>query len=812
MKRGEVGEVRVFGIRHHGAGSARSLRAALEDYQPDAVLIEGPPEADKIIPLAAHPDMQPPVALLIYNSDKPKMAAWYPFAVFSPEWQAIQYTLQHGVPAQFMDLPQKHALALHPFPSQDLIDPETSEESSEPVGVPKTSEESPESVGVGEMSEESSQLVAEPTITSPLDLMLRFDPLRALAEAAGYDDSERWWEQMVEERHDSRDLFAAILEAMRALRSEAEALPLQQAGQPARSEATPYEPQREAWMRRTIAGAQKRHDRVAVVCGAWHAPALADRAFTPEDEALLDDLPSVPTKATWAPWTYSRISRDAGYGAGITSPGWYHHLWETAPADISPRWLAKVAVLLRSEDLNASTAQVIDAVRLAQTLAALRGRPLPGLSEMNEAALSVFCQGSSEPLALIRQKLIVGERMGAVPEGTPTVPLQRDLETQQKALRLKPELEMKQYDLDLRKPNDLARSHLLHRLALLGVRWGIPEQSRVRAAGTFHEYWRVQWQPEFTVGVIEASVWGNTVLDAAAEYVRDKADHAPDLPALTQLLDGVLLADLPDAARHVMTCVQNAAALTSDTGLLMDALPSLVNVLRYGSVRQTDTEMVAHVVDGLVARICIGVVPACASLDDDAAEQMFTRITNTNSAVGLLQNAAYTDQWHDALHMLADRPVARTSSSPGLHGLVAGRAVRILRDVGALDSQAAGTRMKLALSLAIEPPQAAAWVEGFLRGSGAVLLHDEALWQLLDEWVVTLPENTFTMLLPLLRRTFSTFQPPDRREMLERARYGVRRAQEDEAPLNVARAERVLPLLSRLLGLQAPSGVEGETL
>jgi hypothetical protein len=104
---------------------------------------------------------------------------------------------------------------------------------------------------------------------------------------------------------------------------------------------------------------------------------------------------------------------------------------------------------------------------------------------MNEAALSVFCQGSSEPLTLIRQKLIVSERMGAVPSDTPIVPLQRDLESQQKTLRLKPDLEMKVIDLDLRKANDLARSHLLHRLMLLDIPWGVPEQSQVRAAGTF---------------------------------------------------------------------------------------------------------------------------------------------------------------------------------------------------------------------------------------------------------------------------------------------------------------------------------------
>src|SRR5213079_1509018 len=75
----------VFGIRHHGPGSARSLERALDALQPDAVLVEGPPEADGLLALAARAEMAPPVALLAYAPDEPGRAAFYPFARFSPE-------------------------------------------------------------------------------------------------------------------------------------------------------------------------------------------------------------------------------------------------------------------------------------------------------------------------------------------------------------------------------------------------------------------------------------------------------------------------------------------------------------------------------------------------------------------------------------------------------------------------------------------------------------------------------------------------------------------------------------------------------
>ena len=81
--------VHIFGIRHHGPGSARSVRLALEDLAPDMVLVEGPPDAQDVLPLLAHASMKPPVALLVYASEAPSQAVFYPFATFSPECSPI---------------------------------------------------------------------------------------------------------------------------------------------------------------------------------------------------------------------------------------------------------------------------------------------------------------------------------------------------------------------------------------------------------------------------------------------------------------------------------------------------------------------------------------------------------------------------------------------------------------------------------------------------------------------------------------------------------------------------------------------------
>ena len=189
------------------------------------------------------------------------------------------------------------------------------------------------------------------------------------------------------------------------------------------------------------------------------------------DAALLQGLPEMEVRATWVPWTNARLTRQSGYGAGINSPGWYGHLWNTE-SDIATRWMIRVAQLLRAEDLDISPAHVIEAVRLAEALAALRDRPLPGLTELNEAALTVFCFGNPLPMRLIEEKLIIGDTLGSVPPETPMAPLQQDFEREISRLKLPLEALEKLLDLDLRKPSTWSAATCSTACCLLGIPWG----------------------------------------------------------------------------------------------------------------------------------------------------------------------------------------------------------------------------------------------------------------------------------------------------------------------------------------------------
>ncbi|HEY8981815.1 MAG TPA: DUF5682 family protein [Streptomyces sp.] len=747
-----AGTARLLGIRHHGPGSARAVLRALDETRPRAVLIEGPADADALLPLAAHARMRAPVALLAHVVDEPGRSAFWPFAEFSPEWVALSWALTHGAQAGFIDLPTTHTLALPP--------------QTGPAAV-------------------------------------RVDPLRALAEAAGYDDPERWWEDVIEHRG-TGDPFAAVEEAMGAVR---EAYDDEEGGR---------EAVREAHMRLRLRAAVKEFgaDGVAVVCGAWHVPALRRRTTVAADRALLKGLPKAKAELTWVPWTYRRLARAGGYGAGIESPGWYGHLFG-APDRPVERWMTKVARLLRKEDRAVSPAHVIEAVRLAETLAAVRGRPLAGLGEATDAVRAVLCEGSDVPLALVWDRLVVGDVMGEVPEEAPAVPLRRDLEREQRRLRLRLEAAEREIGLDLRGDTDAARSRLLHRLRLLGVDWGTAARTP-GGTGTFRETWRLCWEPELAVRVAEAGGWGTTVRTAATAKAEADAVAARTLAEVTALAEHCLLAGLTDALPAVMRALADRAALDRDVGHLAQALPALVRSLRYGDVRGTDTGALAEVAVGLALRICVGLPAACTGLDTDAANEMRGHVDAVHGAVALLAengresageggrsalDAAGPDvRWRGVLRTLAARDTVAA--------VVRGRAARLLLDAGDAGPEQAARWMGLALSPGTAPKEAADWVEGFVgggAGGGLLLVHDERLLAIVDDWLTGVPEDAFVDVLPLLRRTFSAFEPAVRRTLGEVLRRGSAagagtRVTGFAEELDAGRAEAVVPVVRLLLG------------
>ncbi len=615
------------------------------------------------------------------------------------------------------------------------------------------------------------------------------DPIRELAEAAGDSDPERWWEDVIEHRGDGAPAFDAVAAAMAAARHG--------------YVAAARELQREAHMRRAIRAARRDgHRTIVVVCGAWHVPALdLDSDVTAStvpnastDAATLRGIPKSKVGIAWVPWTHRRLTAHSGYGAGVDSPGWYRHVFDHPGEDGVVRFFVDAARLVRDRGGAASPDELIAGTRLATSLAAMRGRPRIGLAEVLDAADAV-----TGGLDLVRRELVVGDAIGEVPDAAPQVPLARDVAKLAKSARLPVSAEARTVEVDLRAPTGRRKSHLLHRLVALGVGWGVAVEGR-GSSGTFRETWEVRWDPDLSIRLIERAGYGTTLEAAATARLIERSAAAAGIAELVGVVEQALFAELPLAVEPAVQRLAHLAATDPDVGQLLDALPSLASALRYGDVRGTDAESLRHVVDGIVVRILAGLPAAARQLDDEAAATTAERLSAFQGALAVL-----------------DHPARRTGLPPVLvalttgagHGLVHGRATRLLHDAGVWSVDVVQRRLSQALSGGTPPAKGAAFVEGFLAGSGSVLVHDAELLAVLDGWVSSLTSDAFDAVIVLMRRTFGAFEAAERRQLMAVLMgLGVERIVGFGDDVDPRRADAAMVTVRHMLGLVVEGPVD----
>ena len=695
--------VHILGIRHHGVGSAKQLEKKLQRIQPDLIFVEGAVEIESAFDYVGAKELVPPAAIMVYNQKNPKQATFYPYSVFSPEWVAMRYANEYNVPLRAMDLPAAVSFQLEEL-QKETIDKA---------------------------------------------------PLTSIAESAGFEDGEDFWNHHFEQKDvDEEEHFEKVLFLMRALREEGLKSSLDQENH-----------YREAYMRMLLQQAQNEmYQNIVVVCGAWHAPALEDiDSYAKEDKAILKKLPKkkMDMLATWIPWTNGRLSMYSGYGAGIMSPGWYEHLWQTND-NAEMVWLGQAANVFREEGIDISTAYIIESFRLCRSLAQIRNHAHVQLTDMNDAILSVMCMGEPLLLGLVNKHLIVGEKMGAVPDDIPKIPLQSSFEARLKKLRLKLLPVPKQHTLDLRKEIDRERSILFHRMEILESPWCEREHSRSR--GTFKEVWELSWSPEMMINLLDKAYLGNTIEDAAQQYISNKVAQTNYVSEVAKVIEQCIPAALYEKITWLLDKINELSSNSSELLDLMEAVPRLVNISRYGDVRKTDLSVLDHIIEQLILKVCIGLGNACYGLDDDNSNRMFERIAHLNQAIKIYDDTSLEESWYKSL--------TEVLSKEGVHAIIYGCICRLLLDANQFEEKEADRIFAYALSINHPPERVAFWLEGFLRGSGMILIYDNKLWNLVFEWVSSLPQESFMELLPLLRRSFSKFEYGERRQLGEKSKAG----------------------------------------
>jgi len=700
-------EIRYIGIRHHGPGSAKNLVHLLKEYEPDCLLVEMPQETEDLFQHIGSKLLKPPVSILVHDKKDPSRVSYLPFTVFSPEWQAISWANQTGNTVRAIDLPLAYFKASENY-SKGLLSDFTKLKFSNPLGK--------------------------------------------IARLAGFNDPEQWWNETFEQHTAIGDYFPLIEYMMDNLRDLEE---------PSNKETLV----REAFMRKQIRTAAKESfERVLVLVGAWHLPAVKKWSEwkASADQALLKPLKKIRVEQFFIPWSYEQISVSSGYRAGVFSPAWYEHLFKYNEEAVD-RWLILAGRLLRQKGFVISPAQISDAAVLARQLAQMRSRRIAGIGECWDAIQAVIGQGHRSILNVVWAELVVGKEVGKVDRSILAAPLYKDLEKQLKSARMGALLnsaDRLKKELDLRKDSNLNASRLFHRLNILEVSLATLKQSPETKRGTFSELWSVKWTASLMIKLSEAGVWGNSIEIASCKKLIDQAGKTKDIKVLASMLGLAQKANLPGVFESIIDHLFDILVVNESSMVLLEVIPGLVNLIRYGDLRQTNQSSILELLERLIPNVSSYLPDFATGISDEEASLFTDTLLDYNHALDVLGNSDYEKLFDQALLVMIRSQV--------LSAEIQAASLRLLFDKKVLDIKLVSGFMRKALSRSLDWEKTALWLKGFLRSNPDLFIYNRSFRNLVDEWVDQLNEQDFKVALPTLRKAFSGMGRKAVSELMER--------------------------------------------
>lgn len=710
----------IFGIRHLSPGGAWHLRQFLSEKNPRLVLVEGPSDLNEHMADITRRETKPPIAILAYTKEAPVRTILYPFAEYSPEYQAISWCKEYGAQCRFMDLPCGVFLAI-PSGRQDRTEGEEG----------------------------------------------RMGVYQLLDRQAGEDGHETFWERTLEHTRDAQGYYKGASLFGSSLRE----ISLESG----REEDWPETLVREAYMRLQIKAALEEGfapEEIVVVTGAFHVQGLSSEDTPPMTAEELSSLPRVEASHTLMPYSYYRLSARSGYGAGNKAPAYYSLLWEAFrkgnPHYTAHAYLSRIAGYQREHGTPVSSAEVIEAVRLANSLAALRGGGAPVLRDLRDAAVTCLGGGSFPAVSLAIADTEIGTAIGSLPEGVSRTSIQEDFYRQLKKWKLEKYRDVTAQDLplDLRENRrvasreaaflDLHRSFFLHRLRVLGIHFASPQQVNQDNA-TWAEHWVVRWTPEAEIELVEAALKGDTVDQAASFAMKERVETAPGMSEIALVIEDAFTCGMAPAVVYATAALQAMAVDAASLEELAATAERLSVVVQYGDIRQLDAAPLEPILRQIFYRACL-ILPGTCVCDDAASKGIVTALEQLNRAA-LAHDFLDSQTWLEALEEIAGRDDLNTKLS--------GFSAAILLERGCMDTERLNLEVRRRLSRGVPAELGAGWFEGLAMKNRYALIARLSLWESLDAYLDTLEEEDFRRALVFLRRAFADFTARERDEIAE---------------------------------------------
>jgi len=722
-------------VRHHSPACAWAVRALIREVKPTRVLIEGPTDFTPHIPLIAHADTRPPIAIaaLISDGDHMRTAAYYPFSVHSPEYIALREAQALGAEARFIDLPSIDKVMLRDYDDDAPIS----------------------------LSEEHY-----------------FDSgefIRALCRRTGCRDGFELWDHLFETRlgaDDWRGLFADVGAYCAGVRQSTAPSLIERNGDLAR----------EAHMAAAVLDALGAGGPIVVVTGGFHTSALIERVANDARESA---PPQGKTARSFL-IRYSFAAMDAlnGYGAGLPQPAYYDFLWKRANEreggalwrDTALDLVSGFTQRARAEGHAVSVPQQVEMVRLAEALAHMRGRSGASRHDLIDAARTALVKGEASPREAWTERLIEylrGDAIGDVPASAGSPPLVEYARSLARANRIDiSDGARRRRRLDIRrKPAHLAASRYLHAMGLLGTAFADrelgPDYVNNTQTDLMFEEWSYAWSPAVEARLIELSALADRIAAACLAVLRRKRDEfrtagqGGDIVAISDLIAQGVLAGL---GRELAPLVQD---LSSDIQAHADfaAVAHALRRLAYMSNTAGPLRAPAELELGPAALAAyLRIIYLCGDLPATHPDAVGPRV----EALRLVAELLNTDTTGLLDRSLFDEAIDRVSDARP-PAIILGAVLALCVQAGRRDPQSLRDALNGAFAGAGQDEQDRIGVLiGMLLAAPHVLWRTPDVMDTVDAFLGALEEDAFMALLPHLRLAFAALNPREIDQVAEK--------------------------------------------
>ncbi|GHV43590.1 hypothetical protein FACS1894180_3130 [Bacteroidia bacterium] len=724
-----IKNVNIFGVRHLSPGASFHLLQFLEQKKPHCVLIEGPADASTYVNALTDKRLQPPVALLGYTTTLPIETVLYPFARYSPELQAIAWAINNNKVVRFIDLPSYIMLKIRQ-----------------------------EKRGANECETASSFYNFHNNI------------YKKIAEKHGENDYETCWERNFEHNLNENSFREAMILQSEEVRKMVIDRELND---------VPYDFSynliREAFMRREIENALKNGfapEEIVVVTGAYHVSGILSD-LPPMSDSDLQKLPVASSQITLMPYSYLRLSSRTGYGAGNTAPCYFEMMWEAicknSLGNLSVVYLSQVAQTLRERGFNASSASVIEAVRLANALASIKLGTYPTLSDLHDAVVTCFGNGDLSAVADAINRTDIGTATGFLPEGMSQTPVQENMRQELKRLKLTNyQSEVAQdLNLDLRENLkvktkeaafiDLERSVFLHRLQILNIHFA-EKQNITQDKATWAEQWILRWTPEVEIEIVEANLKGETLEIAAAFELKEQLSECKDIALAAKIIRQACECALTEIFDTAVSILQGLLVENNDLNQTAAAAYEMATLIQYGDLRQFDLVPLQPILQQLFLHATLLLLGA-SNCDFKAAMAIVQSINMLEIISQQHYETVDTQTWQKELQKLALRDDLNTKLS--------GIAFAILLEHNIITENECAKEVSCRLSAGVPADLGAGWFEGLAGRNRYALLSRTFVWRELDSYLQQLDDEQFKRSVVFLRRAFADFEPNQKNSIAE---------------------------------------------